>query len=234
MTSPLSERLDRRTALKWMATAAASAALLPRAFGQTTPAAEPGVTIANYYDGEGYGSDPDLTRDYQPGELWPLTFDEHQRRTAAVLCGLIIPADANSPSAADLKVHDFIDEWISSPYPGQAGDRTTIIEGLAQLDAIAEERYKAKFADLRINPQARLCDRLSKMERLDETAEAALSDEARVERKAQNFFRRFRDLTAGGFYTTPEGMKDVGYLGNVPLATQPEPPAELLAKLGLA
>ncbi|HYP15660.1 MAG TPA: hypothetical protein VEQ65_00505, partial [Opitutus sp.] len=48
------------------------------------------------------------------------------------------------------------------------------------------------------------------------------------------FFARFRDLTAGGFYTTPQGMKDLGYIGNVPLPSFDGPPPELLKKLGLA
>ena len=53
-----------RTALKWMLTASAAMALDPRfARGQaTTPTAK------------GYGTDPDLTRHYNAGELWPLTF----------------------------------------------------------------------------------------------------------------------------------------------------------------
>ena len=163
MTPPFSaERLDRRTALKWMATAAASTALLPRLAAQAATTAEADVTIVGAYTGPGYGTDPDLMRDYAPGDLWPLTFDDHQRRTAATLCGLIIPADSQSPSAADLKVHDFIDEWVSSPYPQQAGDRSLILAGLAQLDQMAEAAGGAKFVDLKPRDQAVLCDRLAR------------------------------------------------------------------------
>ena len=50
---------------------------------------------------------------------------------------------------------------------------------------------------------------------------------------AAKFFAKFRDLTAGGFYTTPVGMKDIGYVGNVPLATFAGPPSEALKKAGL-
>ena len=53
-------------------------------------------------------------------------------------------------------------------------------------------------------------------------------------RTAAQFFKRFRDLTAGGFYTTPEGMKDIGYVGNVPTATFEGPTPEALKHLGLA
>jgi hypothetical protein len=50
---------------------------------------------------------------------------------------------------------------------------------------------------------------------------------------ASRFFRRFRDLVAVGYYTTPEGMKEIGYVGNLPLARFEGPPAEVVAKLGL-
>ena len=51
---------------------------------------------------------------------------------------------------------------------------------------------------------------------------------------AAKFFSKFRDLTAGGFYTTPVGMKDIGYTGNVPLDKFDGPPLEALRKAGLA
>ena len=37
----------------------------------------------------------------------------------------------------------------------------------------------------------------------------------------RDFFRRFRYLVVGAYYTTPEGFKDIGYTGNVPLASYP-------------
>ncbi|MEJ1972639.1 MAG: gluconate 2-dehydrogenase subunit 3 family protein [Lacunisphaera sp.] len=113
-------RLDRRAAIKWMLAASAAMTLAERQlFATPAEAAAPGT--------KGYGTDPLLNKEYAPGELWPLTMTGHQRRTAAALCGLIIPAEAGVPSAADLKVHDFIDEWISSPYADQARDRQIIL-----------------------------------------------------------------------------------------------------------
>jgi hypothetical protein len=44
---------------------------------------------------------------------------------------------------------------------------------------------------------------------------------------------RLRDLIAGGYYTTPEGMKDIGYRGNISMASWDGPPKEVLEKLGL-
>src|SRR3954468_10781860 len=72
MTAPLSTRMDRREAIKWMLTAAASVAFLPRE-GRAADAATP--------SGKGYGTDPDLLKEYKSGDLWPLTLTEAQRTT---------------------------------------------------------------------------------------------------------------------------------------------------------
>ena len=65
----------------------------------------------------GYGPDPVMVKVYKPGDVWPLTLTEPQRRTTGALCDVIMHADEPSPSASSLGVPDFIDEWISSPYP---------------------------------------------------------------------------------------------------------------------
>ena len=54
-----------------------------------------------------------------------------------------------------------------------------------------------------------------------------------VNRFPGSFFYRLRNLVAGGYYTTPVGMKDIGYIGNVPQAAWNGPPAEVLKKLKL-
>jgi hypothetical protein len=212
MHAPEPARLDRRTALKWMATAAAALAVPPpRGFGQAgAPAAK------------GYGTDPLLNKEYQPGDFWPLTFDRRQRRAAAALCAIIIPAEEGVPGAADLGVHDFIDEWISAPYPDQQRDRQPVLDGLAWVDAESHRRFGRDFADLDGTQAAAICD------------DICHAPDAPPEMQAgAQFFARFRNLTAGGFYTTPAGMKDIGYVGNMPLAEYKGPPPEVLRHLGL-
>jgi hypothetical protein len=39
----------------------------------------------------------------------------------------------------------------------------------------------------------------------------------------QTFFRRFRALTIGAYYTTEAGFADIGYIGNVAMASYPGP-----------
>lgn len=214
--------MDRRTTLQWML--AASAALSLDVSAGTTPARRSGAKAGKGGKPVGYGTDPDLTRSYKGGELWPLSFDAAQNRTAQALCGLIIPADDHSPSAAQLQVHRFIDEWISAPYPNQARDKPVIVDGLVWLEAESGRRFNGKrFDQLDVAQQSRIADDICWIE----TARPEFAAAAR-------FFKRFRDLTAGGFYTTPAGMKDVGYVGNIPSVTFDGPPPKVLKIVGVA
>src|SRR5450432_4097462 len=139
------QRINRRDAIKWVAAATAAVSLLDlQSFGATTVVAAP------------YGGDPDLAKFYKPGDLWPLTFTKEQRRAASALCDVIIPADDKSPSASSVNVPDFIDEWISAPYPDQAADGKIIVKGLAWLDGESQKRFRKAFADLAAAQQAQI------------------------------------------------------------------------------
>jgi hypothetical protein len=215
-TFSMPSRMDRREAIKWMMTAVASTTLLERDVfaAAATSSGKPAV---------GYGTDPDVIKAYKPGDVWPRTFTDAQRTTAAALCDVIMPADAKGPGASAVRVQDFIDEWISAPY-GEAHtvDRRTITEGLAWLDQEAQKRFKNPFAKLSDAQKTAICD------------DICYVPNAKPEfRQGAQFFRRFRDLTAGGYYTTPEGMRDIGYTGNVAM-DKFEIPTEVLKKLGLA
>src|SRR5689334_13566464 len=98
------KRMDRREAIKWVLAASATLTFLD------------GRSFAGAVTRSGYGTDPKLLEVYKPGELWPLTFTKDQHQTVAALADVIVPADDRSPSASQLKVPDFIDEWISAPY----------------------------------------------------------------------------------------------------------------------
>lgn len=205
--------MDRRTTLKWVLAATAAWPALRRQ-AAAADAAPPG--------GDGYGTDPNLQTIYHPGQLWPLTLSAPQRRLAAVLSDLIIPADAHSPSASEVGVVDFLDEWVSAPYPDNRLDRTTVLDGFKWLDTEATRHGGQSFAALGSATQRTICDTVCDPAR----ASAAL-------RTPALFFTRYRDLTAGAFYSTPAGRKDVSYIGNVPLQHFDGAPPEVLKKLKL-
>ncbi len=208
--------MDRRTSIKWMLAASAS---LPALKGVVVHAAE---TTGSAVVAKPYGTDPDLLRTYKPGDLWPLTLTAEQRATATALSDLIIPADATSPGASQVGVIDFIDEWISAPYEVNRTDRKMVLAGLEWMNEESARRFSRPFALLSIADQRQICDDICYVPK----AAPQFADAAK-------FFARYRDLTAGGFYTTPEGRKDLQYVGNVALARFDGPPPEVLKKAGL-
>jgi len=207
------KRMDRREALKWMLAATASLSVI-RA---SSLGASSAATVA------GYGQDPKLLEVYKPGDLWLLSLSPEQRRSAAALCDIILPADEKSPAASELHVPDFIDEWISAPYPMQRADREQLLEGFAWLDGESRKRFQRSFTDASDAQKREICD------------DICYEPKAKPDfRNAARFFAKYRDLTVSGFYTSPEGIKDIQYIGNVPLSKFDGPPPEVLAYLKLA
>lgn len=54
---------------------------------------------------------------------------------------------------------------------------------------------------------------------------------AGLQKEGGEFFRRFRYLVIGAYYTTEAGFKDIGYIGNVARPSDPGPSAEVKAAL---
>lgn len=210
-------RISRRTSIQWLSTAAASLSI------PGNPAFSPAAHAAAVAGGSGYGPDPDLLKVYEPGDLWPLTFNDDQRRLVIALCDIIIPADEDSPGASEVGVHDFVDEWISSPYPDQAADRNLILKGLDWLDEEAPRRSPGAGNFLALDPEVRLAI----------CQELAVSAKKNRREYPGSFFYLLRNLIAGGYYTTPEGMKAIGYVGNTPSPVWNGPPPGVLERLGL-
>jgi len=204
--------MDRRTTIKWVLAASAAWPLLRNGAAQGDAPMR----------ARGYGTDPNLAVNYHAGETWPLTMTGPQRRLAGILSDIIVPADDHSASASDLGVVDFIDEWISAPYDAFQRDRDIVLGGFAWLDSDAARRFGKAFVELDSAAHHAICD--------------DICDESRAGialRNAARFFALYRDLTAGGFYSSPAGRKDLSYIGNVPLASFAGPPLPLLKTLGL-
>jgi Gluconate 2-dehydrogenase subunit 3 len=216
------ERLSRREVIKWFVAAATvmsannSLPFTGAAFGADA------ADAAGAAGARPYGTDPDLTKIYSRGDVWPLTLTEQQRRTVTALCDVILPADHLGPAASALGVPAFIDEWVSAPYPMQQADRPVILNGLASLETESRNRFAQEFSALTPAQQQAICDDICDTE----TAKPEF-------KQAASFFTRFRSIAAGGYFSTPEGWKAIGYAGNVPTATFDGPPKDVLEKLGV-
>ncbi|MEO5999686.1 MAG: gluconate 2-dehydrogenase subunit 3 family protein [Chitinophagaceae bacterium] len=128
-------------------------------------------------------------------------FTDNEMATITILGDIIIPKDAVSGSASDAKVPEFI-EFIVKDMPEH---QTPMRGGLRWLDMQCLTRYEKAFKD---------CTKIQQMEMVDQIAWPKKAKPAMAQGVA--FFSLVRNLTATGFYTSEIGVKDVGYLGNVP------------------
>lgn len=215
-------RVDRRTTIKWLAATMAAAytgcSSDEKYLGDEIPATRgaPLLGVAAKHDGMAYGGDPDRMNPVVP---WSRTMTDAQLQTASALCDLILPEDDRSPAASAVGVPDFIDEWVSAPYPQQQDDRELVLAGLEWLEQQSRERFGSSFAAAGGGRQTEIVD--------------GIAGEVAAELAAQaEFFRRFRYLAVGAFYTTEAGMADVGYIGNVAIAGDyPGPSDEAMTHL---
>lgn len=144
-------------------------------------------------------------------------FTKHEMATITILANIIIPKDSISGSASDAKVPDFI-EFIVKDLPDH---QTPMRGGLKWLDIQCFNRYEKSFIDASAKEQIAIID------------EIAYPKKAKPEMLAGvAFFNRMRSLTASGFYTTEIGIKDIGYVGNVPNQWEGVP-ADVLKQYGL-
>jgi gluconate 2-dehydrogenase gamma chain len=121
--------------------------------------------------------------------------------TITILGDIIIPRDEISGSASDAKVSEFI-EFIVKDKPEH---QTPMRGGIRWLDMQCLNRFDQPFKDCSHDQQMTLID------------EIAWPKKAKPEMsQGVAFFSLVRNLTATGFYTSAIGLKDVGYLGNVP------------------
>jgi hypothetical protein len=190
-------QIDRRTTLKWLAAALAYSA-------------HHGKSLAGTYlpSAGGYGTDPDLNQ-VKP-IAWDRLMSEHELEQTALLADLFLPGDASSPAPSTLGIHDFVDEWISAPYPEQQSDRAIVQGGLTWLDQESAKRYGQDFTAL---TDAQRVELMGVM--------AGLADFI--------FFKRLRTLVVAAYFSSDAGFKDIGYSGNVALDSFPAPTDDMMA-----
>jgi hypothetical protein len=189
---PYVSKIDRRTALTWIGVVGAATAV-------GAGVVVYGPKTGGRPEAKGYGTDPRLNAPVKAP--WSRIMNDDELQTAAVVADFILPATATAPSASSLGIPDFLNEWVSAPYPAQVKDRPLILDG---LNAVARDILKG---------------------------DAAKRAAALATLPGSAFFKRFRALTIGAYYTTEAGFKDIGYIGNVARASDPGPSEEVKAVL---
>lgn len=163
---------------------------------------------------------PYKVKAFQPGEY----------KTLQRLAEIIVPADQVSGSGLDAGAPEFIDTLSS-----QNEQLADIFHGgLAWLDAEMRKRYGATFVAAKADEQKAMLDLLvvagrAEAERRGEELVYQRSSVYRdfsgyTTRRSEDlgpgitFFDWVRKMTVDAFYTSPIGMKDLGYIGNAALS----------------
>lgn len=226
--SAVSQGMSRRDALKCLGLiAAGGSALIGDSIATPAFAFNDDKNAGHWPDlalkpvsARGYGKDPNLI--VAPQAPWPLIMSPEEYAMTASLCEIIVPREGDIPSAKELNVSDVINEWISAPYPWQQSDRALMMPLLTWLNDEANMRFNSKFMSITSAQQLSIIDNIAY---LNENIGAQFMRPARA-------FARWRSLILAAFFTTAEGMKDIGYMGNVPInGDYPGPSAEAYAHL---
>ena len=185
--------MKRRDTLKALTATAFGAAVLPAEAAAAPPPEAAPIKIPNGRVREEAVKDAKLLaeRFFTPQEL----------RTVGILADFIIPADAKSGSATQAGVPAFI-EFMMKDQPAQ---QTPMRGGLMWLDSQCTKRFGKKFADCTRNNQVEILDLIAYPEQAAKDMKPGVA-----------FFNMMRNLTATGFFTSQIGIKDLGYVGNVP------------------
>jgi len=147
----------------------------------------------------------------------PKFFTASEYATVKILADLIIPKDEHSGSATDAGAHEFVDHIVSVQKERQVAARG----GLKWLDVESLRRFQQTFAAATDAQRRQI---------LDDIAYPAKADKRFSQ--GVRFFSGMRDLVAAGFWSSKIGVKDIGYIGNMPNVWNGAP-QNVLDKLGV-
>jgi hypothetical protein len=149
----------------------------------------------------------------------PVFFTRAEWPMVRTLADLVIPKDARSGSASDAGVPEFMD-FIMMEFKG---NQQWMRDGLQWLNAECGRRFKKGFIACTEAQHKQVLDDIA----FPKKASAAL-------KPGVEFFTRFRDMTASGFWSSRVGYKDLGYMGNTVVPVWEGCPEPALNKLGVS
>jgi hypothetical protein len=128
-------------------------------------------------------------------------FSTTEMAVITTLSEIILPKDKDCVGATAAGVPAFID-FIAKDIPSH---KLPISGGIMWLDNESLTRFGKNFVE---------CDPTQQIKIVDDIA---YPDTAKPEHsQGVKFFNKMRDLTMTGYFTSKEGLKDLGYRGNVP------------------
>jgi len=210
--------MDRRESIKSLLIGAAATSALFTAAGCETEAAETTAKAANAYPFEGTRTPAELKRDARFHATGPF-FSDTERKTLDTLADIILPADEQGPAASTTGVTGFID-FMALDFPDF---QLPLRAGLSWLSRESLQRFEQNdFTALTSEQQIAIVDDIAYLP----------EDPEEIPEPPVAFFHLLRQLVVCGYFTSKEGLKDLGYIGNAPNLWD-GPPEEVLQKHGI-
>jgi gluconate 2-dehydrogenase gamma chain len=149
----------------------------------------------------------------------PKFFNSHEWQTVRLLVDYLIPQDERSVGALTAGVPYFLDFMMLDRPQLQ----TPMRGGLHWLDTLCVERHRARFLDCTPAQHIAILDAIAWPRRARPEMSQGVA-----------FFSQLRDLTATGFWSSPQGIADLQYMGNTAVAEWTGCPQAALDKLGVS
>lgn len=207
--------MDRRESLKnLLIGAAATSALFTAAGCEPTTEATVSTTALPQHPFDGTRTEWELQRDARMQAV--PAFNDGERQLLDLLADHILPEDEQGPAASKTGTTAFI-EFMANDYPDF---KMPLRAGLAWLSTESLERYQNNdYASLNADQQTAILDDIAYLP----------ADPQEPLTAPVAFFDLLRKLVLTGYFTSKEGIKDIGYQGNAPNLWDGVP-KEVLAK----
>jgi hypothetical protein len=148
----------------------------------------------------------DASKELEKPDWKPVFLDDHQNETLIALSDFIIPA-TETPGAKQALVNRFLDLLMSVEI---AETQRAFVAALAYIDGACRERYGSAFVYV------------SREQQIDFLNLIAYSHshitwgEEREAFPGNNHFEKLKTWIVGAFYSSPVGLKEIGWDGSFP------------------
>ena len=133
------------------------------------------------------------------------TLNPHQSATVTAIAEMIIPR-TETPGAADVGVTAFVDLILTEWYSDQ--ERTHVLTGLADLDARSQRLFAKEFVECTPDQRADILTALGTKMIEDQVSMKTRAATESDPEPTQNFYHMIRGLILTGYYTSEGGATE--------------------------
>lgn len=148
----------------------------------------------------------DASKELARADWKPVFLDNHQNETLILLSDFVIPA-TETPGAKEALVNRFLDLLMSVE---KLETRREFLAALAYIDGACRERYQTAFLFVPREQQIEFLNLLAYPH--SETTWGEVAEDF----PGHDHFQRLKQWIVGAFYSSPAGLKEIGWDGNFP------------------